>query len=254
MTMNITNYFNRENDRISFTRQQASLFAKSVAGDFNPIHDENAKRFCVPGDLLFAVFLSQYGISQEMKFDFAGMVGENTQLHAAKETSSEMSEGSVQQEAISPQTAYSLQDDSEKNYMDISVSGEQSNDTQFISALSEKYVQFSGRTFPHILVPLMKQEGVMINPSRPLVIYKNMEIYLDRLSGDNIDLELKSSLIQQSGKKGEVRLEFKILANGEEIGHGAKNLLLSGLRDYDQEQLDQVIHSYDQWKLNYLSK
>lgn len=236
--MNITNFFTNDNGRFSFSRTQGSSFAKGVAGDFNPIHDEENRRFCVPGDLLFAVFLSQYGIHQEMKFEFSGMVNDTTQL-------------------IFPNNvpvSFSLKDSDDKVYMDIQTAGELTKDRKFIAALSEKYVQFSGQTFPHILVPLMQQEGVMINPSRPLVIYKNMEIYLDKLTGDNIELSLKKSILQNNGKKAEVRLQFTILANGEEIGHGAKNLLLSGLRDYNQEELDKVIQSYDQWKTDFLSR
>ncbi len=234
--MNISNYFNRDNDKVSFTRVQASSFAKGVAGDFNPIHDEDAKRFCVPGDLLFSVFLSEYGISQEMHIDFAGMVGDTTQLIFPQEIPD----------------SYSLSGNNDKIYMDVVRSGEQSRDAKFIAALAEKYVQFSGQTFPHILVPLMQKENAMINPARPLVIYKNMEIHLDSLSGENIELKLTQSLLQRNGKKGEVRLEFMILSDDAEIGHGAKNLLLSGLRDYDQAQLDEIINSYDQWKSNYL--
>ena len=41
--------------------EQGSRFAKEVAGDFNPIHDHDSKRFCVPGDLLFAIALSDFG-------------------------------------------------------------------------------------------------------------------------------------------------------------------------------------------------
>ncbi|NOQ80368.1 MAG: DUF3581 family protein [Gammaproteobacteria bacterium] len=234
--MNITQYFNRNDGLLSFTRHQASSFAKGVAGDFNPIHDEDAKRFCVPGDLLFSVFLAQYGISQEMKFEFAGMVVDTTSLISPDEISD----------------TFSLQDSNEKNYMDIITSGEKTNDAEFISTLSEKYVQFSSKTFPHILVPLMEHENVMINPSRPLVIYKSMEICLDKLSGNNIELELKNSSLKKNGKKGEVRLEFAILADGEEIGHGAKNLLLSGLREYDATQLEDVIQSYAQRKSDFL--
>lgn len=239
--MNITDYFTRNDNRLSFTRHQASSFAKGVAGDFNPIHDSDAKRFCVPGDLLFSVFLAQFGISQIMKFEFAGMVVDTTQLLLPGDEFP-----GNEAETIS------LKDDNDKNYMDIIASGEQTKDAGFIAALTEKYVQFSGRTFPHILVPLMEQEGVMINPTRPLVIYKNMEIYLDKLSGEHIDLELKNSFLKKNGKKGEVRLEFKILADGEEIGHGAKNLLLSGLRDYDQSQLNEIIDSYDRWKTDFV--
>jgi len=233
--MNITNYFNYNNDCISFTRSQASSFAKGVAGDFNTIHDEDARRFCVPGDLLFSVFLAQYGIRHKMKFEFSGMVGDSTELVFPKEISD----------------TFSLQGSNDKNYMDIVASGEKTTDAQFISILSEKYVQFSSKTFPDILVPLMEQEDVMINPARPLVIYKNMEICLDKLSGNNIELKLTNASLEKNGKKGEVRLEFAILADDKEIGHGAKNLLLSGLRKYDAEQLDQVIQSYAQRKTNF---
>ena len=55
-------------ERISFSEQQASDFAKGVAGDFNPIHDPGAKRFCVPGDLLFAVLLHRFGIAPILKW------------------------------------------------------------------------------------------------------------------------------------------------------------------------------------------
>lgn len=41
---------------------QASYFAKEIAGgDFNPIHDPDARRFCVPGDLLFTIVVSRFG-------------------------------------------------------------------------------------------------------------------------------------------------------------------------------------------------
>ena len=47
---------------------QASQFAKEIAGDFNPIHDPDARRFCVPGDLLFAIVLARFGLSENMTF------------------------------------------------------------------------------------------------------------------------------------------------------------------------------------------
>lgn len=236
--MNIANYYNLNEQQVSFTRNQASSFAKGVAGDFNPIHDVDHRRFCVPGDLLFSVFLAQYGVNQEMKFEFSGMVLDTTQLIFPDQV----------------QDVFSLQDANEKAYMEIEVAGENSKDADFISMLSEKYVQFSGKTFPDILVPLMKQENVMINPARPLIIYKNMEICLDKLSGSHLTLELKNAALKKNGKKGEVRLEFSILSDGEAIGHGAKNLLLSGLREYDAAQLDDVITSYAQRKSDFLAK
>ena len=74
-------YFSNNDKQFQFTRQQASHFAKMVAGDFNPIHDEDNKRFCVPGDLLFAVLLQKEGVSQKMRFDFSGMVSDGVALH-----------------------------------------------------------------------------------------------------------------------------------------------------------------------------
>ena len=40
--MNLEKFYSLEGSRLSFTRQQASDFAKLVAGDFNPIHDVEA--------------------------------------------------------------------------------------------------------------------------------------------------------------------------------------------------------------------
>lgn len=70
--MFIENFFKKSAHTISFTREQASQFAKEVADDFNPLHDIEAKRFCVPGDLLFSVILSQAAIHKEMTFTFSG--------------------------------------------------------------------------------------------------------------------------------------------------------------------------------------
>ena len=78
--MFIEQYFSEPQGRVCFTREQASDFAKRVADDFNPLHDVDAKRFCVPGDLLFAVILSKYGISRHMQFVFSGMVVDGVEL------------------------------------------------------------------------------------------------------------------------------------------------------------------------------
>ena len=65
---------------VIISAEQGSSFAKSVSNDFNPIHDVDSKRFCVPGDLLFALVLQRYGLSQEMSFNFSGMVSADTEL------------------------------------------------------------------------------------------------------------------------------------------------------------------------------
>ncbi len=42
-----------------------AILQNRVVDDFNPIHDEDNKRFCVPGDLLFSVLLANVGLSQK---------------------------------------------------------------------------------------------------------------------------------------------------------------------------------------------
>jgi len=79
--MNLQDYYLEQDNRTSISRQQASDFAKNVANDFNPIHDPDNKRFCVPGDLLFALVINRYGLSQEMRFIFSGLVGNGVKLN-----------------------------------------------------------------------------------------------------------------------------------------------------------------------------
>ena len=73
--MFLRDFYNTPDHTISITAEQASTFAKEIAHDFNPLHDVDAKRYCVPGDLLFSLALEKYGLSQQMHFTFAGMVG-----------------------------------------------------------------------------------------------------------------------------------------------------------------------------------
>jgi len=57
-----------QGDQISVSAEQGNNFAKFIADDFNPIHDTQSKRFCVPGDLLFAIALERYGLHESMSF------------------------------------------------------------------------------------------------------------------------------------------------------------------------------------------
>ena len=234
--MNMDKYYHIENSKLSFTRQQASDFAKLVAGDFNPIHDSESKRFCVPGDLLFAVIIRHYGLRQVMGFAFSGMVNDEVTLHLPK----------VQAREIS------IYDDHDKKYLDISSNGETSRDETLIDSLITNYVQFSGDTFPSVLVPLMKENNVMINTERPLVIYDHMRIALDTLDIDEVTLSLAGSDFRLYGKRGDVALNFDLSCNGERIGKGQKKIVMSGLREYDQASIDELVSTYSQRKDNYL--
>jgi hypothetical protein len=236
--MNMDQYYHLENSKLSFTRQQASDFAKLVAGDFNPIHDPESKRFCVPGDLLFAVIIRHYGLWQVMGFSFSGMVNDEVMLCLPK----------VQAREIS------IYDEHDKKYLDISSNGETSQDQGLIDSLINNYVQFSGDTFPHVLVPLMKQNNVMINTERPLVIYDHMRIALDTLDLDEVSLSLADCQFRIYGKRGDVALNFDLKCNGEAIGKGQKKMVMSGLREYDQARIDELVRTYSQRKENYLAQ
>lgn len=212
------------------SRQQASDFAKQIANDFNPIHDIDAKRFCVPGDLLFSLVLNHYGLDQHMRFTFSGMVGDNIQLIFPRSDTGEIT----------------IRGDNGKEYLRIERSGDRTHDAHLINKLVRVYVAFSGQAFPHILVPLMQQHEVMINPDRPLIIYESMELNLDKLEILNPELSLTGSSLTPKGKRGEVQLNFVVKDGAEIVGKGTKKMVLSGLRPFDEQHMQQVVSTYNQ--------
>ncbi len=237
MTIQLDKYYSTDNDRIYFSREQASNFAKRIAGDFNPLHDPDATRFCVPGDLIFALVLARYGLCQHMEFTFSGMVGEDMRLAFEEPTAGTLS----------------IRDENNKECLGMKCSGEKSTAQETIADLCRRYVEFSGQTFPHILVPLMTKHRVMINPERPMVIYQSMIIDLDRLDFSSPELELSSSQLDINGKRGHVRFDFQIKSAGEIVGKGEKHMILSGLREYDQEKIEQMVAVYTRRKQDYLA-
>jgi len=230
--MNIEKYFNLEKNTLSFSREQASSFAKFVAGDFNPIHDVDAKKFCVPGDLLFAVSVAHFGASQNMRFNFESMVSEKTQIGLSAADTKKIS----------------LIDQNDKPIMSIDCSGEHTSDKVFLSGLIEKYVQFSGKTFPDILMDLMQKKGVMINPARPLIIYRDMAVHIDEFPKGELTLEFAGATLTAEGKKGDVKLEFDVSVDGKHIGHGTKSMVIAGLRPYDAVAAEKIIADYNETK------
>jgi len=233
--MNLEKYYNLEGSKLSFTRQQASDFAKSVAGDFNSIHDFESKRFCVPGDLLFSVIIHHYGLRQTMGFSFSGMVSDDVTLILPEINAREIS----------------IYDENDKKYLDVSSNGAHSQNPDLIGSLTRNYVEFSGHTFPHVLVPLMKENNAMINTERPLIIYDHMRISLDTLDIDSVELSLNDSIFRLYGKRGDVALNYDLCCNGEQVGKGQKKMVLSGLREYDQDSIDELTDLYNEHKSRY---
>lgn len=235
--MFLESYCNNSDGKVSFTRQQASDFAKKIADDFNPLHDVDAKRFCVPGDLLFSVTLEKSGLFQEMKFTFSGMVSDGIELNFP--------------EKITEKTV--ITDDNQKEYLSIEASGNNTNNKKTISALTKAYVGFSGHTFPHILVALMEKNKVMINPTRPMVMYESMTIHLDDLNFTEVSLVLDNSTLAIDGKRGVADLIFSLISSGKKVGHGKKHMLLSGLRPYEQSTIDGIVAEYNGKKTKFVS-
>jgi hypothetical protein len=232
--MFLESYYTEKNDGIHFSRQQGSDFAKQVADDFNPLHDHDSKRFCVPGDLLFSLVLKQCGLSQRMHFTFSGMVTGDAAIIVHEEDD-----------------AITLKDSNDKDYLNITRAGDINKDAATIQGLTRSYVEFSGQTFPHILVPLMRDNGVMINTARPMVIYESMVIDMLRLDIGVPSLKMSRASLDVQGKRGKVRLEFNLIADGEIVGKGEKNMVLSGLKEYDQAKLDALVEFYAERKKSY---
>jgi hypothetical protein len=233
--MFIERYCPIDADKISFTRQQGSDFAKQVADDFNPLHNVNAKRFCIPGDLLFSIIIAKSGLYQNMTFDFSGMVNDNVTLTFPN----------------SIDGLFDIKDDTDKTYLSVKVEGNKTDDVKLINALTKAYVNFSGHTFPDILVKLMAENNVMINPARPMIMYQSMSIDLFTLDTESITLDLAKTSLSIDGKRGDAWLEFNLLSNGKLVGKGKKHMLLSGLREYQQESIDAMVLQHTQSKAEY---
>lgn len=240
-----TAQFETRNDRqLTYTRDQASRFAKQIAGDFNPLHNTDSKRFCVPGDLLFVTLLREYGVARHTYVEFSNMVDERMVFELPHQ---------VEQD-------FELVDSKGKSCLSLKLQGVREQDSAFVAALTQSYVRFSGKTFPDILVALMQTNKVMINPARPLVIYKSMQVnlidsaseILSRAATNELLLELSSSSMQIDGKKATATLEFELSAAGSKVGDGNKIMLLGGLREYDQQAIDEIVLQYNSWKQDYV--
>ena len=233
--MFLDSFYNQNETDLTVSAEQGSRFAKAVSNDFNPIHDADSKRFCVPGDLLFAIALQRYGLSQEMHFTFSGMVSADT--------------GLVFHEA--PGDQFEIVDGRDKCYLQVERSSGAVFEQGMIEQLVRSYVLFSGQNFPYILVPLMAEQNVMINPARPLAIYQSMSLHLDRIDLAQPSVELADTQMVVEGKRGDVELQFRLMDGADVVGCGVKKIILSGLREYQQAAVDKMIADYKSWQANF---
>ena len=90
----------------------------------------------------------------------------------------------------------------------------------------------------------MAKNNVMINPQRPLIIYQSMSLELDCLNFQNPSLKITKTNLTVEGKRGDGELHFTFHDGDKTIGRGVKNLILSGLRPYQQTAVDEMVSEY----------
>lgn len=236
----LQDFFRHREGRLIVTPEQGSRFAKTLAGDFNPLHDADSRRFCVPGDLLFALVLDTYGASSGMHFHFTGMVGGDVPLVFPED----------------PGDTFAITDDSGKSVMEVERAGRVIDEPSAIESLIRSYVSFSGQNFPHVLVPLMEEHGVMVNPKRPLVMYERMGFSLPEPLAASAGVpapRLKDAVMTVNGKRGEIRLDYELVMDQSVVADGSKHLVLSGLRPFDADAVERLVADYESWKAAYFN-
>ncbi len=227
--MFLKEFYSGPNDCIKITPEQGCLFAKEIANDFNPLHDVESKRFCVPGDLLFALVLHKYGISKKMQFTFAGMLGHSGVTLNLPETDEDQ---------------FDVVGSHGKTILKVDRRGEKTEEESVVNALIRNYVAFSGYNFPYVLVPLMAKENVMINISRPFVIYESMTLEFDHLNFTDPQVEMLDPELEVNGKRANAYFKFQIKSGDEVVGKGFKKIVISGVREYEEKPMQEFVDNY----------
>lgn len=238
--MFLKEFYDIHDSNVSIAAEQASAFAKEVAHDFNPLHDVDAKRFCVPGDLLFSLALKKYGLSQNMHFIFSGMVGHGVLL-SFPDTDTDTDAEQID-----------VNDNQGKTYLQVERSGGLSRDSALIESFTRDYVAFSGQNFPYVLVPLLAKENVMFNINRPLVIYESMTLSFHHLDFRQVSVEMLEPKMEVNGKRASAFLHFQIKTGEVVVGTGYKKLAISVLSGYEAEPMQAFIDEYLARKNGYL--
>ncbi|AGY91824.1 hypothetical protein SPICUR_04200 [Spiribacter curvatus] len=224
----LSRFHHQDGDWLWVGADQGSGFAKRVAGDHNPLHDADAPRFCVPGDLLFALVVHRYGLAQHFALSFRGMLRADTPLHFPPR----------------PGREFAIADNDQREYVHITHDAPLPSDEAARLALIRAYVGCSGETFPDRLCPLLAEAGVMFNPQRPFVVYDSMALDLERAPGMDVGVTPLDASLTVNGKRADVQFNYRIEDGNGVIGHAVKQMVVSGLRDYDAEAMDAVIEAY----------
>lgn len=227
--MFLDDFHSRDGNRVRIDPAAGSRFAKEIAGDFNPLHDPGTRRFCVPGDLLCALILRHYGLSRQMAFRFRGMVGEDATLIFPDD----------------PGDTFAITDEGGRPYLEVERHGAATLDPALIEPFVRSYAAFSGQGFPHILQPLLERHGVMFNPEQPLVIFENMGFTLDAFMDGDPVTEFADATLDVQGKRADAQLHFDIRVAQQRVGHGSKQMMVRGLRPYEDQKMRAMMEEYE---------
>ena len=85
----------------------------------------------------------------------------------------------------------------------------------------------------------------MINPQRPLVIYESMSFEFERMDFNELEIILAETSLEVEGRRGNTKLNFTFMGDGEKIGSGSKTLVMGGLREYEQGAIDKMCADYE---------
>ena len=216
-------------ERFSFTREQASAFAREKARDFNPLHDPDSTRFCVPGDLLFASACAWDGLSEHTDMHLEGMVDDRAILTLSGERAQRQ-----------------LTDSDGRVCARIRHEGATVQEPGLVQELVQAAVTFTGQHFFSTLIPRMKEYDVMVHPTRPLVVYDRIQLDLDKTQLTAPEIRSAGSDMQIEGRRGTLTLKFEFHENGKAVGRGSKTMQLRGLRQFDAEAVAVLVNEYRQ--------
>jgi hypothetical protein len=78
-----------------------------------------------------------------------------------------------------------------------------------------------------------------------------MSLHLDRLDLQQPSVELADTRMVVEGKRGDVELQFRLMDGDHIVGCGVKKIILSGLREYQQAAVDEMVADYKSWQANF---
>jgi len=224
----LDDFHNGDGNQRWVTADQGSRFAKEIAGDHNPLHDPDSPRFCVPGDLLFALIVRRYGLARHFALTFRGMLRADTRLTFPSQ----------------PAPAFIIADENGRDTVAVNHDQPVPSDPAAQLALIEAYVACSGETFPDRLGPLLAEAGVMFNPQRPFLVYDSMALEIERAPGTDVQVTPLDASLTVNGKRAAVQFDYRISDADGALGEASKRMVVSGLRAYDADAMAAVIAAY----------